>query len=315
MDSPKLPMLALSLCPAIDTTLYLDGLRPVQELPVREEHSEAGGKGPNVAAALARLGIDCPCIALTGEENAAAFLRLAREAGVRCLSVPVAGRIRENLSLETPAGQFRVMRRGFSVGEEDLERLGEVLRRVVPPEAFLFAGGKLPDGIAPGRFAALCEALRDRGVQIGLDTAMVTPAEVRRIRPAVMKPNRLELGAITGLPVETRDQVLSAAALLRENGAQSVLVSLDAAGALLMDAEGCLEARAPSVEVRSSVGAGDAMFAWFCAARLSGASREEALRQAVAAGSAACRRYGTRPPEPCDVAELLPQVTLAAPMA
>ena len=55
MDSPKLPMLALSLCPAIDTTLYLDGLRPVQELPVREEHSEAGGKGPNVAAALARL--------------------------------------------------------------------------------------------------------------------------------------------------------------------------------------------------------------------------------------------------------------------
>ena len=207
------------------------------------------------------------------------------------------------------------MRRGFSVGEEDLERLGEVLRRVVPPEAFLFAGGKLPDGIAPGRFAALCEALRDRGVQIGLDTAMVTPAEVRRIRPAVMKPNRLELGAITGLPVETRDQVLSAAALLRENGAQSVLGSLDAAGALLMDAEGCLEARAPSVEVRSSVGAGDAMFAWFCAARLSGASREEALRQAVAAGSAACRRYGTRPPEPCDVAELLPQVTLAAQMA
>ena len=64
MDSPKLPMMALSLCPAIDTTLYLDGLRPVQELPVREEHSEAGGKGPNVAAALARLGIDCPCIAL-----------------------------------------------------------------------------------------------------------------------------------------------------------------------------------------------------------------------------------------------------------
>ena len=167
MDSPKLPMMALSLCPAIDTTLYLDGLRPVQELPVREEHSEAGGKGPNVAAALARLGIDCPCIALTGEENAAAFLRLAREAGVRCLPVPVPGRIRENLSLETPAGQFRVMRRGFSVGEEDLERLGEVLRRVVPPGAFLFAGGKLPDGIAPGRFAALCEVLRDRGCRSG----------------------------------------------------------------------------------------------------------------------------------------------------
>ena len=128
MTRPSGKIYTLSLFPAIDTTLYLEGMEPVRELPAQREHSEAGGKGANTAAALTALGLDCACICLMGEENAGLFLRLLDAAGVRCIPIPLPGRIRENLSLETPQGQYRVMRQGFRADHRALGRLEMVLR-------------------------------------------------------------------------------------------------------------------------------------------------------------------------------------------
>lgn len=75
------------------------------------------------------------------------------------------------------------------------------------------------------------------------------PVQVERIRPLVMKPNRLELGEITGLPVERLEDCVAAARLLLRHGAERVLVSLDRDGAFLLDREGLLLAHAPEVEV------------------------------------------------------------------
>ena len=79
MTRPSGKIYTLSLFPAIDTTLYLEGMEPVRELPAQREHSEAGGKGANTAAALIALGLDCACICLMGEENAGLFLRLLEQ--------------------------------------------------------------------------------------------------------------------------------------------------------------------------------------------------------------------------------------------
>ena len=124
----------------------------------------------------------------------------------------------------------------------------------------------------------------------------VRPVQVERIRPLVMKPNRLELGEITGLPVERLEDCVAAARLLLRHGAERVLVSLDRDGAFLLDREGLLLARAPEVEVRSSVGAGDAMLAWFTAALLTGLPREEERQGArPVCTMAPMRRPGRRP--------------------
>ena len=113
---------------------------------------------------------------------------------------------------------------------------------------------------------------------------------------------------VTGLPVERLEDCVAAARLLLRHGAERVLVSLDRDGAFLLDREGLLLARAPEVEVRSSVGAGDAMLAWFTAALLTGLPREEALCRAVAAGSAACLHYGTHAPSREEAEALLSRV-------
>ena len=298
MTRPSGKIYTLSLFPAIDTTLYLEGMEPVRELPAQREHSEAGGKGANTAAALTALGLDCACICLMGEENAGLFLRLLDAAGVRCIPIPLPGRIRENLSLETPQGQYRVMRQGFRADHRALGRLEMVLRERLRPGDTVLVGGKLPEGITADDLASLCELIHSLGAEVTLDTAAVRPAQVERIRPLVMKPNRLELGEITGLPVERLEDCAAAARLLLRHGA------------FLLDREGLLLARAPEVEVRSSVGAGDAMLAWFTAALLTGLPREEALRRAVAAGSAACLHYGTHAPSREEAEALLSRVEI-----
>ncbi len=73
MTRPSGKIYTLSLFPAIDTTLYLEGMEPVRELPAQREHSEAGGKGANTAAALTALGLDCACICV---EFAGSFIVL-----------------------------------------------------------------------------------------------------------------------------------------------------------------------------------------------------------------------------------------------
>lgn len=285
MTRPSGKIYTLSLFPAIDTTLYLEGMEPVRELPAQREHSEAGGKGANTAAALTALGLDCACICLMGEENAGLFLRLLDAAGVRCIPIPLPGRIRENLSLETPQGQYRVMRQGFRADHRALGRLEMVLRERLWPGDTVLVGGKLPEGITADDLAALCELIHSLGAEVTLDTAAARPAQVERL-----------------------EECVAAARLLLRHGAERVLVSLDRDGAFLLDREGLLLARAPEVEVRSSVGAGDAMLAWFTAALLTGLPREETLRRAVAAGSAACLHYGTHAPSREEAEALLSQV-------
>ena len=124
----------------------------------------------------------------------------------------------------------------------------------------------------------------------------------------VCKYTPMEIFAGFDLPVERLEECVAAARLLLRHGAERVLVSLDRDGAFLLDREGLLLARAPEVEVRSSVGAGDAMLAWFTAALLTGLPREEALRRAVAAGSAACLHYGTHAPSREEAEALLSRV-------
>ena len=83
------------------------------------------------------------------------------------------------------------------------------------------------------------------------------------------------------------ESILSAARELQEKGARNVLVSLGGDGALLLAEDGVVYRRAAyRGKVRDTVGAGDSTVAGLLAALERGATVDEVLRYAVAAGSA-----------------------------
>ena len=296
MDKPT-RLFALSVYPAIDTTIYLDTFAPAQELDGTNAHSEPGGKGANIAAALTAQGYPCGCIALVGRQNAPLYLNRLEQLGVECIPVFTDGAVRENLSLETPQGQYRVMRSGFTAGEAEFQMLKAQIQGRVHQGDIVFVGGKLPDGFRTAWLVQLCQCIHTAGAKVSLDTAALSLHEISAIQPLWMKPNRLELEQITGMHCASLEECLSAGKLLLEHGVQQVLLSMDRAGAIYLDAQQALYAQAPSVAVKSAVGAGDNMRARFAVCRIQGMPCTEALRYAVAAGSAACLQYGTKPPQ------------------
>lgn len=96
-----------------------------------------------------------------------------------------------------------------------------------------------------------------------------------------------------------------------ERGIAAVLVTLGAAGAVLVTAEGAWYAPAPDIPVRSTVGAGDSSVAGYILAAVRGESPERRLRTAVAYGSAAAGLPGTSLPKPGDAD---PEVATATPI-
>jgi 1-phosphofructokinase len=109
--------------------------------------------------------------------------------------------------------------------------------------------------------------------------------------------------------LRTLGDVVDAATTVRERGVGTVLASLGADGAIVVDAAGAAHAEARITRPRSTVGAGDALLAGFLSrfvpatgTATSPDAARRALATAVAWGAAATSLPGSRMPGPDDVA-------------
>ena len=93
-----------------------------------------------------------------------------------------------------------------------------------------------------------------------------------------------------------------------EKGIDNAIVSLGGEGAVFAYKRGVMVAKAPSVPVCSTIGAGDSMLAGFIDGTSKGANKEKVFKRAVAFGTAACKQEGTKPPSANDVEELIKMV-------
>lgn len=94
----------------------------------------------------------------------------------------------------------------------------------------------------------------------------VSIAKAARIEPflhrlTLLKPNRLEAGALLGQPIATLEEAAIAAARLVSRGISIVCLSLGQAGALLADDREILHVSAAPGRIENATGAGDAMSA------------------------------------------------------
>ena len=127
----------------------------------------------------------------------------------------------------------------------------------------------------------------------------VSTAWAREIAPVVgafdtVKPNRMELEALTGYPCRTEEEMVLACDILRGRGVRRVFVSLGADGMLYRGPEGTLRGRGKTVSrVANATGAGDAAMAGIIHADSLGWDARGALAGAMAAGIIAIQSEDT----------------------
>ena len=273
--------------PAIDWTLTVPGLSLGAVHRPTTQRTEAGGKGVNVAARLAEAGVPVVATGYLGSDNAEPFDALFERTGVVDRFVRLDGPTRVAVKLVDPHGDVTSINApGASPSLADRAALADIVGELIASGPIVVLAGSLPPGMVPTIYRDLVGMLRGRGCRVVLDTsgdALVAALDAPPgMLPHVVKPNAEELSAAVGRALPDADAIVEAARAVVARGADLVITSRGAAGALFVAGDRVVEAVPPAVEVGSTVGAGDALLAGVVAAGLEGMDLAATARHATA---------------------------------
>ena len=291
-------ILTLTPNPSLDLTYELDALARGAVQRAGSVSVEAGGKGINVSRGLVGNGVASKAVAPVGGPSGEQFLSLLGASEVEVVRVPVSGPVRINTSIAERSGvltKINASGPGLSAGE--VERLLAETAAAARGARWVAACGSLPPGAPKDLYARVVEAGHEAGCPVAVDGSGAPLAAALVAGPDLVKPNAEELAELVGRRLLTLGDVLDAAGEVIERGAATVLVSLGADGALLVDERGAVHAETPPFVPRSTVGAGDSLLAGY----LSVGEGAAALVEAVAWGASAARQPGTGGPTPADL--------------
>jgi ribokinase len=148
----------------------------------------------------------------------------------------------------------------------------------------------------------------DAGLTVVLDPAPALALD-ENIWPLVdiVTPNETEAAILTGIPVTDAASAVEAGRWFTSRGAGSALITLAAAGAVLVTAESVEHFEALRVNAIDTTAAGDAFAGYLGASLADGYERTDAIRRAIAAGALTVTRRGASPsiPNSDDVAAML----------
>ena len=305
-------VVTVTLNPAVDKTMIVFRLSVGATNRAEIERIDPGGKGVNVAKALKQFG--CPVVAtgfLAGNNGRLIAEGLAAR-GIATDFVQVPGETRVNLKIKDPQSrtETEINEPGFHVGAEYIKQLEEKLEDYANHCAAVVLSGSLPPGVPAGIYARLAEIAGGGGAKVILDTNGDALRSGIAAGPDLIKPNRIELEGLLGTKLENETQLVEAARQTLALGIPRVVISLGPDGALAASADQLWRARCPSLQVASSVGAGDAMVAALIYSLLNNLPEDEALRLATAAGSASASLSGSSVADLKLIQEFLPRIEM-----
>lgn len=299
-------IITLTLNPAFDIHCYTETFQPFHENLVTITGKDPGGKGVNISRALAQNGTKNVSYVMVGEENGDAFLKQLEKESVEYQAIYLPGRIRENITLHSMGQpETRISFPGFSADQSALDTLQAMLLKEDMEDAVVVFAGRIPHGIILDKIKAFLTCLKEKGAKIVLDSRSFAKEDILDIKPWLIKPNEEEIAMYSEEAVVDLDSAKIAAKALKEQGIANVMISLGGQGAVLCCDDGIYAVKPPSVTVQSTIGAGDSTIAGFLVAVEKGLSYGEALKTAVAYGSAACLTEGTKPPKKEAIADIL----------
>lgn len=306
-------LLCINANAAVDKTVIVENFtldaihRPSYEM------IQPGGKSCNVARAAKTLGLPALVAGWVGG-HAGNFIEDAlREEGIQTAFIHTPAESRTCLSIVDPLRRTltEIYERGQPVSGEDVQAFMRLYQEWLPRAEMVALCGSLAKGLPPRLFVDLALQARSAGVRTVLDTSgAALRLGVEEGRPSMLKCNRHELSELVGQPMKRLENIKQAARSLAQRQEMQVVVTLGDEGAVAVSGERLWRAQAPCIEAVSAVGSGDAFLAGLACGLMAKQPFEEALRLAVAAGSANALQLGAGRLALADVERLREQVII-----
>jgi 6-phosphofructokinase 2 len=295
------PVTTVTVNPALDITAHARRVEADRKIRCTATRRHPGGGGINVARAVRLLGGEGCAVWTRGGLFGAGVGELLGETGIDHRPVDIEGSTRLSYAVieDGTSRHFRFSGPGPAIDPSELDDVATAVEAAT--RDLLVISGGLPPGVPAAFYARLTSIAADAGARVIVDTHdEPLHAALGTGRVYVVKPNFRELFQAAGAEApgdETDasepDVVEIARGIVSDTGTGAVLVSLGAAGALLVTAERDLRIPAPTVPIRSKIGAGDSMVGGMAFRLAAGDDLEEAARYSVAAGTAAVMTPGT----------------------
>lgn len=255
-----------------------------------------GGKGLNVSMVLKNLGVDSTALGFVAGFVGREIVRSMDAMDIDSKWIMLEeGNSRINVKIKNIEGT-EINGKGPEVPEEKLEQMMDIVK-VMKAGDYLVLAGSIPSSMPDSIYKDMMASVVDKGVEVIVDATGELLMQVLAYKPFLIKPNNHELGALFGVTIEERAEVLPYARKLQKVGARNVLVSMAGKGAVLLAEDGqVFEMDAPRGTLVNAVGAGDSMVAGFLTGWLESKDYKKAFEMGVCAGSASAfsEEFATR---------------------
>lgn len=278
--------------PSLDYVVQADQLIPGEINRTTSEHIYPGGKGNNVSVILSNLGLKSKALGFKAGFTGDVLEKMLEEFGCETDFIPLKeGNSRINVKINAGT-ETEINGQGPVITEEAIQALYEKLDKLEEGDVLILAGS-IPNTLPEDIYERILERLSGKEIRFVVDATKDLLLKVMKYHPFLIKPNNHELGELFGVTLENDQQIEQYARKLQDMGAQNVLISMAADGAMLITKEGEMYrigiAKGKTV---NSVGAGDSMVAGFLASYTKEQNYQKALKYGTAAGGATAQSEG-----------------------
>ena len=304
MKSNKITTLTIN--PSLDKSTHFTGLVAEQKIRCEKPRYDAGGGGINVSKAISKLGGKSSCIFTSGGSSGEMLEDLIATEKLESIVIKTKNWTRENFIAfnNTTKAQYRFGFPGNEFSEKEKNKILQTIKELKTD--YLVISGSLNEGLATNFYQKIVEIAKESNIKVVVDTSGEALQKVLETGVYLIKPNLGELAKLIGVEHLELEDVENAAKKLIEKGtAEIVVVSLGADGAILISKEETHLVKAPKVEKKSTVGAGDSMVGGMVWALSQNKSLKEVIQWGVCCGTAATMNEGTQLFKADDVNKLL----------
>ena len=295
----------ITLNPAVDMLTKASNFSLGKLNRTQEAKYVVGGKGINISVLLNNIGKKTKALGFVAGFTGYFIKSELDKLDIEHDFVETLGTTRINMKLTTDT-ETEINGQSSAVNAENITEFFAKLD-VLTTEDVVFLSGNVIAGMKLEDFKKIAEKVATKGATLVVDSNKDLVLDTLQYKPFVVKPNEFELGEMFGITLNGLEEILVHARKLQERGAQNVLVSRGAKGAILLtENDEVLEVNVAEGEIVSTVAAGDSMLAMFVAKYNETKDYAEALKYASAAGGATSFSVGVGSKELIE--ELLPQI-------
>ena len=305
-------LITLGPTPAVQRSMTFDRLTVDGVNRTADVSRYASGKAVNAARVLTMLSEPVTATGLAGGDAGRFLLADLDRIGVGHDFVTVDAETRTCVTLidRSTGTATELIEESKPVAAAAYDALLDWLRsQLAAADGVLLAGSLTPGGPA-GFYADAVAAAKAAGTFVLLDAAGGPLESALSAEPDVVKPNRTELAATTGVAIHSDEDLREAIRQLIAQGPAWAVVTAGGGPTVVSDGRAFWSVASPTVAVVSPIGSGDSFAAGLLAGVARGQDVPEACRLAVACGAANAMTAKAGHVRRVDLHEILPRVAL-----